>query len=58
MALDGAWVRANKNNSYFSGSVEPGEHHMCSILRSELFGHPVEFAHITAEARKVYYFRA
>jgi hypothetical protein len=58
IALDGAWVGANKNNSYFSVSVQPGEHHMCSILRSEWLGHPVEFAHFTAEAGKVYYFRA
>jgi hypothetical protein len=58
IALDGAWVGANKNNSYFSVSLQPGEHHMCSILRSEWLGHPVEFAHFTAEAGKVYYFRA
>jgi len=58
IGLDGAWVGANKNNSYFSVPVEPGEHHVCSALRSELLGHPVELAHFTAEAGKVYYFRA
>ena len=58
VALDGEWVGANKNNSYFSVSTEPGEHHMCLILRSELLGHPVEVAHFSAQAGKVYYFRA
>jgi hypothetical protein len=58
VGLDGTWVGANKNNSYFSVSVEPGEHHACSIVRSELLGHPVEFLHFTSEVGKVYYFRA
>ena len=57
IALDGTWVGANKNNSYFSVSVEPGEHHMCSSLRSEVLGQPVEMSHFTVEAGKVYYFR-
>jgi hypothetical protein len=29
IGLDGAWAGANKQNSYFSVSVEPGEHHVC-----------------------------
>lgn len=58
VALDGAWVGGNKNSSYFSVSVEAGEHHVCSVLRSELLGHPTEFTHFTAEAGKAYYFRA
>jgi hypothetical protein len=28
--MDGAWVGANKGNSYFTVSVAPGEHHLCS----------------------------
>ncbi len=58
VGLDGAWVGVDKYSSYFSVSVEPGEHHMCSILSSKFLGHLVEFTHFTAEAGKVYYFRA
>ncbi len=57
VGVDGAWVGANKNSSYFSVSVEPGEHRMCSILSSKFLGHVVEFTHFSAQAGKVYYFR-
>jgi hypothetical protein len=57
LALDGAWVGANHGNSYFSVSVEPGEHHVCVTLQSSLVAQRVELAHFTAEADKVYYFR-
>jgi uncharacterized protein DUF2846 len=52
IGVDGAWVGANKRNSYFSVSVEPGEHHMCATP-----GPMTALAHFTAEAGKVYYFR-
>lgn len=29
VGLDGAWVGANKGNSYFTLDVAPGEHHLC-----------------------------
>ena len=57
IGVDGSWVGATKDNSYFSVFLEPGEHHICVNLDSELLGNPVEFAHFTAEAGKVYYFR-
>jgi hypothetical protein len=57
IGLDGAWVGADKNNSFFSAPVEPGEHHMCVSLQSGVIGNPLELAHFTAEAGKVYYFR-
>ncbi len=56
-AIDGAWVGANHGNSYFSVSVEPGEHHVCVTLQSSLVAQRVELAHFTAEADKVYYYR-
>ncbi|MGA7226276.1 MAG: hypothetical protein WA603_13505 [Candidatus Acidiferrales bacterium] len=57
IGLDGTWVGANRNNSYFSVSVEPGEHHACSTVPFYL-KETVELAHFTAEAAgKVYYFR-
>ena len=58
IGVDGTWVGAIKDNSYLSVFLEPGEHHICVNLDSDLLGKPVEFAHFTAEAGKVYYFRS
>lgn len=57
IAMDGAWVGAHHGNSYFSVSVEPGEHHVCVTLQSSLVAQRVELAHFTAEAGKIYYYR-
>jgi hypothetical protein len=57
IGLDGTWVGANKNSSYFAVSVEPGEHHACANVQSHR-GHPVGLVHFTAEAGRVYYFNA
>jgi hypothetical protein len=59
IGLDGDWVGANQHNSYFSVSVEPGEHHVCANLQSRFsqINRQVAFVHFTAEAGKVYYFR-
>ncbi len=58
IGLDGAWAGANQHNSYFSVSVEPGEHHLCSNPQSRFrMRRLVALAHFTAEAGKVYYFR-
>jgi hypothetical protein len=57
IGVDGSWVGAIKDNSYSSVFLEPGERHICVNLDSEMLANPVEFAHFTAEAGKVYYFR-
>jgi len=57
LAIDGTWVGANHGNSYFSVSVQPGEHHVCVMLQSSLVAQRVELAHFAAEADKVYYYR-
>jgi len=57
IGIDGAWVGANKNSSYFAVSVDPGEHHVCANAQS-FRGHPLGLVHFTAEAGKVYYFDA
>ena len=57
IAMDGAWVGAQHGNSYFSESVEPGEHHVCVMLQSSLVAQRFELAHFTAEAGKIYYYR-
>ncbi|MHB1699981.1 MAG: DUF2846 domain-containing protein [Acidobacteriaceae bacterium] len=57
VGVDGEWVGANQNDSYFSVSVDPGEHHLCVNAQMRIFGQVMEFAHFTAEAGKTYYFR-
>jgi hypothetical protein len=55
IGIDGAWVGANKNSSYFAVSVVPGEHHACASVQSYR-GHPTTLVHFTSEAGKVYFF--
>ncbi len=57
IGVDGAWVGANHNDSYFSVLVAPGEHHLCAILQSSLVDGRKELAHLTAEAGKTYFYR-
>lgn len=57
LAIDGAWVGANHNDTWFAVAVEPGEHHLCVTLQSSLVEDRVELAHLTAQAGSVYYFR-
>jgi len=57
VALDGTWAGANHGNSYFSVSVDPGEHHVCVTLQSSLVAQRVELAHFTAVADTAYYYR-
>ncbi len=57
MGVDGAWVGANHNDSYFYISVNPGEHHVCAGLPTSLYEDRTELAHFSAEAGKVYYYR-
>jgi hypothetical protein len=57
IGIDGEWVGADHGNSYFSTSVDAGEHHVCATLQSSLVDVRSEFAHFQAEAGKVYYYR-
>lgn len=53
--LDGAWMGAFNHNSYFSASVDPGEHPVCMNLQpASPSGNLRAFAQVTAEAGKVY----
>jgi hypothetical protein len=59
VGLDGAWVGANKGDSYFSFSVDPGEHHLCAELQSGSSGADGKALNsFTAEVGKTYYFRS
>jgi hypothetical protein len=59
IGVDGAWVGAHQHNSYFSVSVDPGEHHVCANPQSHVgwISRKVALAHFTGEAGKIYYFR-
>jgi hypothetical protein len=50
--VDGGWVGATKNNSYFYISLEPGNHHLCVVR-----GKSVDAEPLTVEAGKTYYFQ-
>jgi hypothetical protein len=59
--VDGAWVGANIDESYFTVTVDPGEHNLCASAeyapnsRKHLYNKTATF---TAEPGKVYYFEA
>jgi len=58
VGLDSNWVGANRGQSYFFFSVEPGEHQICANWQSSFgsrskLGSALTF---TAEAGKAYYF--
>lgn len=59
IGLDGAWVGASHDKSYFVFSVAPGEHHLCGNWQSALGGLDklVGMASFSAEAGKVYYYQ-
>jgi len=58
--IDGTWVGANGNRSYFFFPVEPGDHRLCTSAQSK-FERVVKSSaaatSFTAEAGKTYYFR-
>ncbi len=57
IGIDGKWVGANKKDSYFSVTVDPGEHHLCAAIQSSLVPNSIELAHLTTEPGKMYYYR-
>lgn len=57
-AMDDAWVGANKNNSYFTVSVTPGEHRICSSRQGWGGGDWSDSSPLSAEAGKVYFFES
>jgi len=56
--LDGAWVGANKCDSYFVLTVDPGVHDLCAGWQSDLenLKKNVQLTSFTAEPGQVYYF--
>jgi hypothetical protein len=60
VGLDGSWMGANSGSSYLFFSADPGEHHVCTSLQSNLKRVSGQrFAtDFTAEAGKTYFFQA
>jgi hypothetical protein len=59
VGLDGAWIGANRGNSYIAFQVDPGEHHLCADWQpAAVSSRLVSLSSVTAEAGKTYYFRA
>jgi hypothetical protein len=60
VGLNGTWMGANQGSSYFFFPATPGENHLCLNWQSRLEVHAraVALVNFTAEAGKVYYFRA
>ncbi len=57
LGVDGAWLGAIRENSYFVATISPGEHHFCEALpyyREEKFA---VLGHLQAEAGKTYFYR-
>ncbi len=47
IGIDGKWVGANKKESHFSITVDPGVHHLCVTIQSSLSRHrDVELTHL------------
>ena len=59
VGLDGAWVGAISNKSYFFFSADPGDHRLCTNWQSSVASRSklASAASLTAEAGKSYYFR-
>jgi hypothetical protein len=59
VGVDGNWVGANHGNSYFSYSVDPGQHHLCADWQSDLgsLKQKVGLAQLDAAAGSVYYYQ-
>ncbi len=54
LGMDGAWLGANKGNSYFAVTVDPGVHHLCASWERK----NVDATSFTADPGRTYYFAA
>ena len=58
--LDGEWIGADRDNSYFYLSVGAGEHHICGEWQIDFAHHirPLSLASFVARPGEAYFFRA
>jgi len=58
--MDGAWAGANKGDSYFTMTIDPGVHHLCASWQTDsgrMKKNSVGMDSFTAEAGKIYYYQ-
>jgi hypothetical protein len=55
--VDGKWLGAIRRRTYFSASIDPGEHHLCAIGRIGIWSH-VSLRELNAKPGETYYFVA
>jgi hypothetical protein len=58
VGIDGTWVGANHGQSYFSISLDPGDHQVCSDVQSMFTKNLAAATDLSAESGKTYYLRA
>ena len=58
IGVDGKWAGANEGNSYFAISVPPGEHNLCTDVQSRSGKLQLGMGTLTAEAGKMFYYKA
>ena len=56
LGIDGAWAGAIRENSYFSVTISPGEHHICAALPYYREEKSAVLAHFQAEAGRTYFY--
>ncbi len=58
IGLDGAWIGATHDKSYFVFPVSPGEHHLCANWQSAIgsLNKLVDMSSFTVESGKLYYY--
>jgi hypothetical protein len=59
VGMDGKWLGAAGNNSFFAVDIAPGEHHLCATVQNSMSGAKdmIGMKKFTAEAGKVYFFQ-
>jgi hypothetical protein len=55
VASNGMWLGALRRRTYFTASIDPGEHHLCAIGRIGLYSH-VSLRELHAKPGETYYF--
>jgi hypothetical protein len=58
VGFDGAWIGADKGNSFFSATMAPGEHHVCAYWEAPLakIENRIGLLDFEALAGQIYYF--
>ena len=55
VGVDGKWLGAIRRRTYFTASIDPGQHHLCAIGRIGIWSH-VSLRELNAKPGETYYF--